>query len=220
MLLLTFPTIQERLAQASSPMSGASFCPEQQRRPSAVAMILRNGGSGLEVLFIERARHPRDPWSGNIGFPGGRFDETDSSLRHTAERETDEEVGITLATSADYLGRLPDIVGANLPVRVSCFVYGLGGDVQTVLSDEVQDLFWTPLSHLISPQHHAFTDVHFGDVIRAVPAINLGYADKPVLWGITYRLVGQFCQRVVDSEYGPLPFLPHAGEQPVQPISP
>ena len=40
-------------------------------RRAAVALILSHTGSGYRMLFIERATHPGDPWSGNIGFPGG-----------------------------------------------------------------------------------------------------------------------------------------------------
>jgi hypothetical protein len=37
--------------------------------PAAVALILRQGPSGMQMLFIERAAHDNDPWSGNVGFP-------------------------------------------------------------------------------------------------------------------------------------------------------
>jgi len=48
------------------------------RRQAAVAMILRDAGPVPEVLFIERASHPGDPWSGHMAFPGGRVDPGDS----------------------------------------------------------------------------------------------------------------------------------------------
>ena len=37
-------------------------------------MVLANQPDGPSVLFIERARHPGDPWSGHMAFPGGRVD--------------------------------------------------------------------------------------------------------------------------------------------------
>lgn len=167
------------------------------QKPAAVAMILNETRNGLDIFFIERARHPGDPWSGNIGFPGGRKDPSDSDLKQTAERETIEEVGIDLV-HASYLGRLPDVVGKNLPVRVSCFVYGLHGPVTPVISDEVNDTFWFGLSELSSPDRHVISAVRFEDRVIEAPAINLGLSGKPVLWGITYRLVSQF-REVVDT---------------------
>ena len=41
-------------------------------RRAAVALVLRDGPSGIELLFIRRADHPEDPWSGQMAFPGGR----------------------------------------------------------------------------------------------------------------------------------------------------
>src|SRR5687767_9515898 len=38
---------------------------------AAVALILRDGKAGIELLFIRRAEHPQDPWSGQMAFPGG-----------------------------------------------------------------------------------------------------------------------------------------------------
>lgn len=192
MQLLDFSDISRRLAGVR-PVPAALPC---DRKPAAVALILRENGSGLELFFIERARHPDDPWSGNIGLPGGRMDRRDSDLRQTAERETLEEVGIDLQT-ARYLGRLSDVVGANLPVRVSCFVYALTQEVEPVLSHEVHEAFWFGLAELAAPERQMAATVRFDGRSLQAPAIQL-HQHRPVLWGITYRLVNQFRQ-VVES---------------------
>lgn len=46
------------------------------------------------LLFIVRATNPNDRHSGQVAFPGGRKDATDTSLEHTALRETQEEIGV------------------------------------------------------------------------------------------------------------------------------
>lgn len=188
--LLNFTEISQRLRHAGAappPVTG-------DRKPAAVALILRENSRGLELFFIERARHPRDPWSGNIGLPGGRMDTRDADLRQTAERETMEEVGIDLR-DASYLGRLSDVIGANLPVRVACFVYGLTGQVQLELSPEVHDAFWFDLAALGESHRHVAATVYFEGRPLEAPAILL-HQHRPVLWGITYRLVSQFRQVV------------------------
>ena len=63
---------------------------------AAVALVLRPGTGGLEALFIKRAEHPDDPWSGHVGLPGGRAEDSDPGLVHTAVRETEEEIGLRL----------------------------------------------------------------------------------------------------------------------------
>lgn len=169
--------------------------PADERTRAAVAMILRQGGNDPEMLFIERAAHERDPWSGDLAFPGGKV-EAGEEPRQAAERETREEIGLELA-NARYLGRLAEITGARLPVRVSCFVYGIeGGSLETVLSDEVKDLFWVGLEELMAPERRVTAPVRFDDQGFDVPAIRLPQDGKPVLWGLTYRLTMEFLEIV------------------------
>ena len=196
----------EKITQLLGRSMAADASSVDDRKPAAVALILRQTGDIQELLFIERAHHPDDPWSGNIGFPGGRWDVVDATLRHTAERETMEEVGIDLS-GASYLGRLSDIVGANLPVRVSCFVYALAEPVELVLSHEVHDIFWFALHELAAPQRQLTAQVRFGGKLLEAPAIDLGLPDKAVLWGITYRLVNQFREVMESGEERQLPYV-------------
>lgn len=164
--------------------------PQDSRTPTAVAMLLRQGGDGPELLLIERASHDGDPWSGNIAFPGGKREEDDSSLRRVAERETLEELGVDLSR-ARLLGRLSDIIGANLPVRVACFVYELDEPQTVTMSSEVHDAFWIPLQILYDPDRNRLRTVSFAGKSLEAPSIALPQPGKPLLWGITYRLVMQ-----------------------------
>ena len=165
------------------------------RTRAAVAMILCQVVDDLEILFIQRAAHDLDPWSGHIAFPGGKLEEGEHVCQ-TAKRETQEEIGIDLDVGC-YLGRLSDIVGTNLPVRVSCCVFGMDRDALIPsLSDEVSDVFWARLSDLRDSARHLLADVSFDHRKLEVPAIRLPGDGKPVLWGITYRLLMQFIELV------------------------
>jgi 8-oxo-dGTP pyrophosphatase MutT (NUDIX family) len=158
---------------------------------AAVAMILRQTREDMEVLFIERTSDERDPWSGNLAFPGGRV-ELGEEPRQTAERETLEEIGLDLVTAC-YLGWLGNITGSRLPVQVSCFVYAIDGEeTTTVLNKEVYDLFWVGLDDLMAAERNIVSPVRFEDKELDVPAIRLPKPGKPVLWGLTYRLVMLF----------------------------
>ena len=165
------------------------------RKRAAVAMILREAANDVEMLFIERARHESDPWSGHLAFPGGKV-EAGEQPRQAAERETREEIGLNLE-SQNYLGRMSDIVGANLPVRVSCFAYGLSSAAsapEVDVNEEVRDVFWVRLSDMFDRERHRVVPVGFSGRSLEVPAIILPQVDKPVLWGITYRLVMEFLE--------------------------
>jgi len=167
---------------------------ETERNPAAVALLLTEGGQGVEVLFIERAAHPQDPWSGNLAFPGGRFEAGDANLQMTAERETLEEIGLDLCR-AECLGQLDDIVGAYLPVKIACYVYLLPAPVELSLNHEVTRTTWFPLRELGNPSRHTQEQLFWHGKERQVHGIHLD-DDLPLLWGITYRLVTQFLDRV------------------------
>ena len=48
---------------------------------AAVALIFAGADGDLSLCFIQRATHPRDPWSGQMALPGGRASAADGSLR-------------------------------------------------------------------------------------------------------------------------------------------
>lgn len=196
---LSFQQISEfldRRSEITPPVSVDRTC-------ASVALILCRSEDDLEILFIQRAADEHDPWSGHIAFPGGR-QEKGERVCQTAQRETGEEIGIDLE-GGWYLGRLSDIVGTNLPVRVSCCVFGMERDLCVpALSNEVSDVFWARLTDLRDCERHIQAEVEFDDRRMQVPAIRLPHDGKPVLWGITYRLLMQFIGLIEQIENGEL----------------
>ncbi len=161
---------------------------------AAVALVLCDEGAGPEVLFIERSEHEQDPWSGHLGFPGGKVSSTDPGPREAAERETWEEVGLDL-TAAEYLGRLDDLNGAHFRIVVSCFAFGLRRRPALTLDPrEVSDAFWSPLAHLLAPERRREKAFRFRGEDLAYPAVQLLDEGRPWLWGITYRFLAQFLE--------------------------
>jgi 8-oxo-dGTP pyrophosphatase MutT (NUDIX family) len=161
------------------------------RPHAAVAMLLVDARPVAEALFIVRARHDRDPWSGDIGFPGGRVAAGDGSPQRTAERETAEELGLEL-TGCDYLGRLDDLYGATLPILVSCFVYAAPFRPFLRANHEVAGVFWIPLDRLRDPARHRIAQFDYRGRPTSQPVADLLGPGEPLLWGITYRLLRNF----------------------------
>lgn len=165
------------------------------QRRAAVAMILLGRQSAQELFFIRRAEFPGDPWSGDVAFPGGGVEQQDKDSRATAERETREEVGLTLPTES-YLGALGEISGAYLPVRISSHVYHLEQLPELRFNNEVVGSFSVPLSRLLDPLHNRPHHFHYRGENCLHPIIDLsGYSER-FLWGISYRLLKTFCSRL------------------------
>ncbi|MFT5088134.1 MAG: 8-oxo-dGTP pyrophosphatase MutT (NUDIX family) [Candidatus Latescibacterota bacterium] len=163
---------------------------QKEGHNASVAAIIRPDNDDTQLLFIERARVDGDPWSGDIAFPGGRIEESDPTLRATAERETHEEIGLHLQ-GANYVGRLDDLQGSSLPVQVAAFVYFVENDVELDLNAEVHRAFWQSLHTLCDPNRHCQHLSRMSGEVRPMPAIDLLGPEHPLLWGITYRFTAQ-----------------------------
>jgi 8-oxo-dGTP pyrophosphatase MutT (NUDIX family) len=161
------------------------------RPHAAVAMVLSDAPGGPEVLFIVRAPHDDDPWSGNIAFPGGRVAPGDTGARQTAERETFEELALELS-GCDYLGRLDDLYGATLPILVSAFVYATQLPPPITTNHEIARTFWYPLAALGAPKQHRQATFCWRGELTTQPVTEILPAGEPLLWGITYRLLRNF----------------------------
>ncbi|MDH3642871.1 MAG: CoA pyrophosphatase, partial [Gammaproteobacteria bacterium] len=149
--------IRQRLADHDPEV----FKPLANTRQAAVAIILRDhvrkhkGEQGLEsdILFIQRAEKPGDPWSGHMAFPGGHLDPEDEDLRAAAVRETWEEVGLDLS-GADYLGAVDQQRamprGRALNMLIAPHVFQITGDPEFTINYEVAEVVWTRLAPLLS----------------------------------------------------------------------
>jgi 8-oxo-dGTP pyrophosphatase MutT (NUDIX family) len=197
----TIEQVAIRLAASRPELSIATYSMR-----AAVALCVRERAGDLDVLFIRRAEHEGDPWSGHLAFPGGRIDPTDTGPRMAAERETLEELELDLS-DARLLGQLSDVPGHAESICVSAFVYALDGDPVLVPNYEIRSAFWSPLSHLTDPSRQA--QKHFTYLERSMPLPTVRLLDDPrapLLWGITYKFMDEFMTRIAR----PIPFMPWA----------
>ncbi len=162
---------------------------EVARAHAAVSVVLRTGIRGAEALALERAERPGDPWSGQVGLPGGRSGGTDRNLLETALRELEEEVGLT---PADFDGRLgyfgnEDARPASLRVAIFVGVWDTHQREPAVRSpSEVADLFWLPLSELAGTERVARPTALGPAVVEATRF------EGHVIWGFTRRVLRRF----------------------------
>ena len=187
----TLDETEKRLAEATP-----WFDLNAAHRTAAVALVLREVDGDLEALFIRRAEHEDDPWSGHLAFPGGRLDPEDADARAAAERETAEEIALDLS-GARRLGRLSDVLGHAESIRVSAFVYGIEGDPDLQPNYEIREAFWTPLHHCTDEARQEMRDFNYLENSMSLPTIRLLEDERaPVLWGITYKFMDDFMSKI------------------------
>ena len=174
----------ERLRKFLLPLELAEA--ELKAKPAAAVMILlREGSEGLEVLLGERRKREGDPWSGQVGLPGGRHHPEDGTLLNTAARETREEVGIDVSGGAEVLGHMAPRAPGNKPeLLVVPFVALATAPVEPSPGPEMTSTFWAPLAQLPATQGKTLVPTILGELY--VPSFTYG---EWLIWGFTYRVI-------------------------------
>jgi 8-oxo-dGTP pyrophosphatase MutT (NUDIX family) len=165
---------------------------------SCVALLLVIKENNTELGFIRRAIHPKDPWSGQIGLPGGRKDPGDPDDVAAVFREVREEIGVFIPQETPRF-RLSDIQarrsGKLLDFYMRPFVFLLEEHPALTLDpNEVDDFFWVPLAHFLD-QHHQIShpiETEAGNI--RLPAVRMPSGDT--LWGLTYLVINDFFDRI------------------------
>ena len=161
-------------------------------KKAAVAAVLRDTDGGAELLFIHRAEHPHDPWSGHMAFPGGRMHGGDRDAMAAAIRETREELGLDVAGEGEPLGRLSDVAavsrGRPLSLVIVPYVFAIRGQPQLVLNHEVADFVWVPLSFLVDFDNRSTVEWRLGSLTIPLPCYR--FRDK-LIWGLTFGMVDE-----------------------------
>ncbi|RLD72367.1 MAG: coenzyme A pyrophosphatase, partial [Bacteroidetes bacterium] len=73
-------------------------------RKGGVLLLLYYENKELKIAFIKRAEDG-GVHSGQISFPGGKYESGDKDLVHTAKRETFEEIGVE-SSQVEIIGNL------------------------------------------------------------------------------------------------------------------
>jgi 8-oxo-dGTP pyrophosphatase MutT (NUDIX family) len=149
-------------------------------RDAAVCVLLN---SSLELLLMKRTENPRDPWSGQISFPGGHFEPDDVYLHNTAMRELKEETGIQ---NAEIIGALNVHHPRNSPeMYVYPFIcYRENFDGVRPQSGEVE-YFLTPKIYELKVEKREIK-------IKKISFLEDCFLYKgEVIWGMTFRIINE-----------------------------
>lgn len=162
--------------------------PGKHKKDAAVLILIFPRGDSISTVFIKRNNYD-GPHSGQISFPGGKFDKTDPSLEYTAIREANEEIGTSL-TSNNLIGRLSSLYIPISRFDVSPYVGIIDYEPNFIPnSHEVQYIIELPLKTILQKNDIDAMDISFENNIIAVPCFNY---NNNQIWGATAMMLNEF----------------------------
>jgi 8-oxo-dGTP pyrophosphatase MutT (NUDIX family) len=148
--------------------------------------FIENDQGELELVLTVRAAH-MNSHAGEIAFPGGKVEDDDDSLIHTALRETHEEIGLA-SKNVRILGQLDQIISKN-GIRVQPVVaFAEQVAPLTANPDELSHIFTVPLSYFIS-EKPVIQTYEFKGFSWKMPEYHV---QNHRIWGLTAMIIVNF----------------------------
>lgn len=165
--------------------------PPAGAKPAGVLMLFAEGSNGPELLLTQRTSTMRSH-PGQISFPGGKQDDTDRDVIHTALRESHEEVGLHPEEVAVF-GTLPPLwlPPSNHAVTT---VMGYWPEPRILVPrsrEEVEAILRPPIDRLLEPNHR-FSVIHPSG--WRGPAFDVGTPTP--LWGFTAGVISRLFESI------------------------
>ncbi|MCB9080784.1 MAG: CoA pyrophosphatase [Lewinellaceae bacterium] len=165
--------------------------PPPTAKQAAVLALFFPKKSDWHLVLIERESHnENDRHRGQISFPGGRWDDTDTSLAYTALREAEEEVGVN-RQAIRLLGPLTELYIPVSNFKVSPFV----GFTETTpvfqpQESEVRRILEVPFAEFLNPAVCQKTNIPIAPnlLLRDVPFFAV---ENQVVWGATAMILSE-----------------------------
>jgi 8-oxo-dGTP pyrophosphatase MutT (NUDIX family) len=182
--MANFNRIRETDLAAPRPDSAKVAC---------VLNLLHESNGKWHTTLIRRTVNPKDRHSGQISFPGGRYEEQDPSLEMVALREAEEEIG-TPIQQIEILGQLTElyIPVSNFVVHPFVGVYH-GTPTFQAQEDEVDKLLTPALDVFTSPAIRQHTNMNLPDgrILKEVPYFAI---EGEIVWGATAMILSEFLE--------------------------
>jgi len=181
---------RERFGQPRTSFEQLGKFPNQ----AAVLIPITNHPQHPDIILTKRAEH-LSTHSGEVSFPGGKWETDDNSLIETALRESQEEINLS-PNVVDVINCQPQHVSL-WGIQVTPFVGIIPHDVELVPDkSELDAVFRVPLEFLIA-DNRTRTEVYYRrDREWWSPVYHF---DNFKIWGLTARILVDFLNAAWDA---------------------
>jgi 8-oxo-dGTP pyrophosphatase MutT (NUDIX family) len=159
-------------------------------RDSAVLITIFPFNGNLSTLLIKRPVYS-GAHSGQISFPGGKFDPVDISLKDTALREAFEEVGIH-SSVVEVIGSISPLLIPISNTRVVPYI-GLLKELPSLVLNkrEVEYIVIAPLLYFKNPENIKEKTITIANKSIIAPFYDI---HEEFIWGATAMIISEFSE--------------------------
>lgn len=179
---LTRAVERARVSSSDFDLNPGTVLPKNRVLKQAAVLVAVT--EDAQVILTQRSARLKNH-AGQVAFAGGRQDDTDLSLQHTALREANEEIGLDPG-QVKILGMLPPHETVTR-YMVSPVVAMIPAN-QTFKPEpaEVAEVFSVPLSHVTNPAHFRVEGRRWMGQMRHYYTVPYG---PYYIWGATARML-------------------------------
>ena len=169
--------------------------PTKYKKAGVLILLKKDIGSNeFRILFTKRSSK-LSTHSGEVSFPGGMWEEKDSSLFDTAMRESNEEIGLKKNNVMD-LGRMNYLLSRH-KVEVNPFVGYLENHQELIGNFEIDEIFDVPVSFLLNNNNILYKEFKRNDLRISMPS---WVYNGNRIWGLTALITADFLNMCFDAK--------------------
>jgi len=158
-------------------------------RKSAVMILFLQDNNIMKMIVIRRSEYV-GIHSGQIAFPGGRYEDEDGDVRVTALREIEEEIGIP-EEKIEIIGRLSDIYVPPSNFLISVFVGYLAEKPEYIIDErEVDEVIEIPFSDFFQPDVVKQKDFYVNSIKASSDAPYYDVTNAEI-WGASAMVISE-----------------------------
>ncbi len=191
--------IRSKLKQYISP-ERLSLDHDKFVHSAVIFLIVPHVEQPYDLILIRRTKHQKDKHSGEMSFPGGKYDpKRDKTYLNTAQRELMEELAIS-PYQLTILGCIDDHLTPKGFI-ITPFVGYINEELRMKKYDgEVQEIVNIPISFFANRNNYREKTYYLKNDLIGVGKYNYKTADnkKYVIFGATSHIIVNFIDNVYD----------------------
>ena len=168
--------------------------PTKYKKAGVLILLIKdNDDEEYKILFTRRSEQLKTH-SGEVSFPGGKWEDGDSNLYQTALRESNEEINLDME-NVTKLGPLNFLLSRH-KIEVNPFVGYLNQSQDFKGNFEIDKIFTVPISFLVNEKNIEYKEFNRKDLKVYIPS---WVYNGNRIWGLTAMIAADFLNICFDA---------------------